>query len=191
MTPAQQAVYTAALIAEAKRDSSKVSASYSTADQSRRKVGKKLAQTYRDQWVAPNLATLHWDSKLMSSLTNRNVTQERLTVVVGDALELKLLGVPAYEPGTDRKSGDIIDLTIDLLLSWHCTDSIINMTFDTTASNTGHVTAACVTVQMRLRRALLWSACRHDIGEVILSHIFDDLQIESSKSPEVTMLARF
>ena len=65
------------------------------------------------------------------------------------------------------------------------------MTFDTTASNTGHVTAACVTVQKQLGRALLWSACRHNVGKIILSHVFDDLQIEASKSPDVTLFTRF
>ena len=65
------------------------------------------------------------------------------------------------------------------------------LTFDTTASNTGHVSAACVAVQKNLDRALLWSACRHHVGEVILSHVFDDLHIEASKSPDVTIFTRF
>jgi hypothetical protein len=118
MTPAQQAVYTEAVISEAGGDLSKVAASYSTADKSRRRVARELSETYRKEWVAPTLATLHWDSKLMSSLSNRNVTEERLTVVIGTALEMKLLGVPAYKPGTDRRSGEIIaDLTFDMLSS--------------------------------------------------------------------------
>lgn len=192
MTPAQQATYTKALIAEVGGDSSKVSLSYATADKTRRKVGKNLAKATREQWVAPKLATLHWDSKLMASLSNPNAKVERLTVVVGTSLDLKLLGVPAYQPGANRKSGAVIaDLTSELLLTWNCADSIVSMTFDTTASNTGHVTAACVTIQQRLGRALLWSACRHHVGEIVLSHVFDDLQIETSKSPDITLFTRF
>lgn len=192
ITPTQQVAYTSALIAEAGGDSSKVSASYSTADKSRRRVVRNIATAYRDQWLVPKLLTLHWDSKLMPSLSNKNISEERLTVLVGNAHELKLLGVPAYQPGTDRKSGDIVaDLTVDLLSSWKCGGSVVNMTFDTTASNTGHMTAACVTIQQRLGRALLWSACRHHVGEVILSHVFDDLKIETSKSPEITVFVRF
>jgi len=191
MTPAQQAVYTEALINEAGGDSCKISLSYAVADKTRRKVGQKLSQAAREEWVAPKLATLHWDSKLMASLSNPNITEERLTVVVGTSLNLKLLGVPAYQPGTNRKSGDIIaNLTLNLLHSWNCADSVVNMTFDTTASNTGHVSAACVTIQQRLGRALLWSACRHHVGEVVLSHVFDDLEIEASKSPDVTLFTR-
>ena len=192
MTPAQQAAYTEALIAETGGDPSAVSSSYATADRSRCSIASLVAQTYKQQWVVPELLTLHWDSKLMPSLSNPAVSEERLTVVVGDTRELKLLGVPSYKSGTDRRCGDIIaELTINLLTSWNCADSVVNMTFDTTASNTGSVTAACVTIQQKLGRALLWSACRHHVGEIILTHVFQDLHIETSKSPEITLFARF
>ena len=40
---------------------------------------------------------------------------------MGDTKELKLLGVPSYQLGTDRKSGDIIaELTTNLLNEWDC-----------------------------------------------------------------------
>lgn len=65
------------------------------------------------------------------------------------------------------------------------------MTFDTTASNTGHVSAACISLQQRMGRALLWSACRHHVGEVILSQVFNDLNIEASKSGEYMVFSRF
>ena len=65
------------------------------------------------------------------------------------------------------------------------------MLFDTTASNTGHLTGACICLQSEFGRALLWCACRHHIGELILSHVFEDLQIEVSKSPDVSLFARF
>jgi len=77
----------------------------------------------REQWVVPKLATLHWDSKQMPSLSNNNVREERLAVLVGNANEMKFLGVLLYPPRLDRKSGDIIaDLTVDILRSWNCSD---------------------------------------------------------------------
>ena len=106
--------------------------------------------------------------------------------------KIKLLGVPCYEPGTDQHTGNIItQKTAELLAQWNCADSIVNMTFDTTASNTGHVTAACVALQQNLGKALLWSACRHHVGEVVLTNVFEDMKIEASKSPEVSLFARF
>ena len=51
--------------------------------------------------------------------------------------------------------------------------------------------AACVKIQTKLNRALLWCACRHHIGEVILDHVFEGLKIEVSKSPEISLFKRF
>ena len=111
---------------------------------------------------------------------------------MGTSTELKLLGVPSYEPRTGRTSGDIIaDLTVNLLRSWNCIDAIISIAFDMTGSNTRHVTAACITIQQRLGQTLLWTACRHHVGEIILTRVFSDHQIETSKSPDVTLFTRF
>src|SRR6218665_227636 len=38
--------------------------------------------------------------------------------------------------------------------------------------------------------SFLWSACRHHIGELMLSHLFSDLNMETSKSPNVTLFTR-
>ena len=190
MSAAQQATFTAALIEESQGNSSNVSTSYATADRSRRNVVQQLVEDYKEPWVAPDLTTLHWDSKLMTSLTDKNAS-EKLCVVVGNAENLKLLGVPIYPSGKESSGNKIANLTLDLLNSWHCTESIVNMTFDTTASNTGHVSAACVTIQQRLGKALLWSGCRYHIGEVMVSHVFEYLKIENSRSPDVILFSKF
>ena len=128
----------------------------------------------------------------MPSISTPNEKEERLSVLVGNADDAKLLGVPGYKPGTDWKSGDIIsELSLDLLRSWKCYDNITNMVFDTTASNTGHLTAACIAIQNSLGKALLWSGCRHHVGEVILTQVFKDLRIQASKSPDITVFMRF
>ena len=41
------------------------------------------------------------------------------------------------------------------------------------------------------KKPLLWFACRHHIGEFILSHVWDVLKVEVSKSPEITIFQRF
>jgi hypothetical protein len=94
-------------------------------------------------------------------------------------------------PGSEIKSGEIIcNLTKDLLQQWNCTDNVVNLVSDTTASNTGHVTAACVCIQELLQRPVLWSGCRHHIGEIIISQVFNDMKIETSKSPDVMLFHR-
>jgi hypothetical protein len=80
--------------------------------------------------------------------------------------------------------------TSQLLTEWGCTDNIFGMVFDTTSSNTGHKTAACIAIQRDLDRHLLWFACRHHVGEVILDHVWNALAIEVSKSPEISIFGR-
>lgn len=191
ITPTQQAALTEAIIEESGGDTTRISRSYATVDRSRRKIVGDVAHIIREGWSPPGLATLHWDSKLMPSLTDKHHREERLTVVVGNDVDLKLLGTPSYQPGSNVSAGELIaSHTMELLNEWHCADTIVNMCFDTTASNTGPVTAACVTIQLKLGKALLWSACRHHIGELIVAHVFHDLKIEVSKSPEVSVFQR-
>ncbi|KAL7394860.1 hypothetical protein ABVT39_005592 [Epinephelus coioides] len=193
MSPMQQAAFTRGLVAESGGDYTHLSASYATADRARRQVLETISEEQHKQWTVtpPPLCTLHWDSKLTPMLSNVRQLEERLTVVVGDAERLKLLCVPAYEKQSNEACGAIIArLTCKLLQDWCCTDQVVNMAFDTTASNTGHLTAACIAIQLSLGRPLLWSGCRHHIGEVLLNQVFTDLKVESSRSPEVTLFTR-
>ena len=65
------------------------------------------------------------------------------------------------------------------------------MVFDTTISNTGAVYAGCISIQVAVERDLLWFACHHHVGEVFLTHMWKDLKVETSKSPDVKIFARF
>jgi len=64
------------------------------------------------------------------------------------------------------------------------------MVFDTTALNTGQVTAACVLSATGF--GTTGQHIQHYIGEVIIAQIFTGLlKIEASKSTEVSMFSRF
>nr|XP_047123269.1 uncharacterized protein LOC124806425 [Hydra vulgaris]XP_047123270.1 uncharacterized protein LOC124806425 [Hydra vulgaris] len=65
------------------------------------------------------------------------------------------------------------------------------MVFETTASNTVDITASCVSMQNVLNRPLLWLACQHHIGEIILTHVWNSLEIEVSKGPNISLFLRF
>ena len=53
--------------------------------------------------------------------------------------EMKVLGVPAYQPKATQANGSLIArITKDLLQQWKWQDSIVVMTFDTAASNSEH-----------------------------------------------------
>lgn len=48
---------------------------------------------------------------------------------------------------------------------------IIGMCWDTTASNTGVNQGSATYVEADLKKALLWLACRHHIGERHIAHV--------------------
>jgi len=103
----------------------------------------------------------------------------------------KLLGAPELPQDCNTKFGPkVASLTHDLLMHWKCADSIKAMVFDTTSANTGHISAACISIQEKLGRQLLWCPCRHHIGEVILSRVWKSLNIEPSNSPQVSIFSR-
>ena len=93
------------------------------------------------------MVSLHWNSKLLPVLNNPNVSEERPTFLVGTWQETKFPGTPAYpfQLVGDRQVGSKAgDLITQLLQPWNCASSIVNVAFDTTTSNTGHLTAVCV-----------------------------------------------
>ncbi|KAJ8011832.1 hypothetical protein DPEC_G00062380 [Dallia pectoralis] len=162
MSPMQQAAFTRGLVAESGGECTHLSASYATADRVKRQVLETISEEQHKQWTPPPLCTLHWDSKLNPMLCNVRQLEEHLTVVVGDAERLKLLGVPAYKKQTNEACGVIITrLACKLLQEWCCADQVFNIAFDTAASNTGHLTAACIAIQLSLGRPLLWVPAPH------------------------------
>ena len=77
----------------------KVSLSYIQADKIRRQVNKETAADIEDNWVPPSLASLHWDGKGVSTLSDKYSHEERLAVAIGDSQNMKVLGIPSYKTG--------------------------------------------------------------------------------------------
>ena len=46
-------------------------------------------------------------------------------------------------------------------------------------------------VQEALGRPLAWCPCRHYVGEVLLTHVWNDLGVEVSKGPNVSIFQRY
>ena len=65
------------------------------------------------------------------------------------------------------------------------------MVFDTTSVNSGKDNGVCTKLQQRLQKKLLWCACRHHIGEIIIKHVWDALKIETSSGPEIALFRKF
>ena len=113
MTPAQQRIYTAAVIEDKGGDSSKPSISYSYVDKSRRKIVQNITSTAKEHWILPTIASLHWDLKIFPE-------EQLITVIIGTQPKTKLLGSPIYQLSRERQAGAKIDnLITELLQSWN------------------------------------------------------------------------
>ena len=76
------------------------------------------------------------------------------------------------------KRGKIVaSATVSFVHEWEYTDETIGMCHDTTYANTGIRTAACIKLQEYLDRHHFWLGCRKYIGEVILTHVWECLEI--------------
>ncbi|KAG0715569.1 hypothetical protein GWK47_011670 [Chionoecetes opilio] len=146
----------------------------------REQAAEKIVEL-RNQEI-PERLVLHWDRKLLPSLSGD--TEDRIAVLLtGEDDAEFLLGVPASSDSTGRNVGvkEVDEAGVK--------DKIIAFCFNTTASNTGMVQGACIRIEQELGRSLLWLACRHHVHEVILKDVFE-ASLGSSSGPVVGIFKR-
>jgi len=102
---------------------------------------------------------VHWDGKILPDITGKDNVDRLPILVSGDGVS-KLLSVPKLESGTGEA---ISNAVIESLFDWSITDRVQSLSFDTTASNTGHINGACKLIEEKIGRKLLYLACRHHI----------------------------
>jgi len=100
---------------------------------------------------------------------------------------MKLLAVPQLSSGSGEAQ---VAAVHSVLQGWNLTDHVRFMSFDTTASNTGNKTGACVLLEQKINKPLLALACRHHIHELITAKVFETV-IENSSGPQVQLFQRF
>ena len=117
--------------------------SYSQTFKQSSTVIEKSANKIKESWSPPSKVSVHWDGKIMAALDGSS-NQERLPILVSGSGEAKLLGATIFKKERTTPTGDTISkCAIYLLDSWGCKSNVIAMVFDTTAVNTGHISAAC------------------------------------------------
>lgn len=112
---------------------------------------------------------------------------ERLPVIASSAGTEQLLGVPKLESGTGKS---IATAVFEILKKWHITDKVQAICFDTTSTNTGHVSGAAVILEQLLKRTLFWAPCKHHIRELDLKEIFQ-LKVSPTSGPSASIFERF
>ncbi|KAE9536730.1 hypothetical protein AGLY_006963, partial [Aphis glycines] len=90
--------------------------------------------------------TVHWDGKILPDITGKDNVDRLPILVSGDGVS-KLLSVPKLESGTGKA---ISNAVIASLFDWSITDHVQSLSFDTTASNTGHINGACKLIEEKI-----------------------------------------
>ena len=166
-----------------------IAASASTVHRMRRKHRETEARHLDEEaFRSPPPLVLHWDGKLIPSAASSRTSEERIAVVLTGANFEELLGVPVSVDGTGK---EVAAAVLQLLEPHEKTAAmIIALSFDTTASNSGMISGACINIERALGRPLLWLACRHHIYELLLKDTFE-LLFGRPSGPGIPFFKRF
>ena len=74
--------------------------------------------------------------------------------------EIKIVGIRYIEKILKNYVKVVCNAVAGLLRKWECFKNIIALSFDTTSSNTGHISGACIIIQKCLGKAMLWLLCK-------------------------------
>ena len=114
-------------------------------------------------------------------------TVDRLPILVSGNRVLQLLAVAKLPSGTGAATASAV---YDASMAWGICDKVKCMSFDTTASNTGPRNGACILLEQKMDKDMLWLACRHHMLEIVLESVVV-LCLGFSQAPEILLFTRF
>lgn len=147
---------------------------------------KNIAESLKEQFTADVPLTVHWDGKLIEDIVGHQ-TVDRLPILVSGKGVDQLLAVPKLENGTGELTASAV---CETLLAWGVSSQIKCMCFDTTSVNTGLKNGACILLEQKLGKEVLWLACRHHIMEIMLEAVVVQA-LGGSTGPEILLFKRF
>lgn len=153
---------------------------------SRQKHRKMLAEQVRASFITYGPIVVHWDGKILKDLTGYDHVDRLPVIVTGNNMS-QLLTVAKMPSATGQAQAKAV---CDALVEWGLEDKVIGMCFDTTSSNTGCISGACVRIQQTLGRNLLFLACRHHIFELVIGAVFVKC-MGVSDGPVIPIFKRF
>ena len=128
----------------------------------------KAQEIIEDQLGDPDqIWTLHWDGKIIKSLTHVGKDCEHvavlLTGICGKEVLLSVIDVEA-QSNAENETKRIIEVLNEYNIEF---SSIAALVFDTTSLNTGNKQGIVVRLETEFGRSLLQLACRHHIYELV------------------------
>ena len=146
----------------------------------------KAAQNLKLKFDITVPLTVHWDGKLIEDITTKEYV-DRLPVLVSGANTEILLRVLKLSSGTGTSQAEAVIKSLNLR------DQVVALSFDTTASNTGHRSGACTLIKQKLEKDVLNLPCRHHIVELIIGAAFEKVTAASTASsgPDIRIFKQF
>lgn len=129
---------------------------------------------------------VYWDGKILADLFGR-AKSDRIAILVSYNGTFKFLAAPKIESGTGR---NIAQAVYDVLIEWGISERVVACSFDTTSSNTGPFSGACVLLEELLGRKLIHLGCRHHMYEIVLKNVFEK-KYGGTSAPETPIFNRF
>jgi hypothetical protein len=167
-------------------DTSTLSINRTSIGRQRKQWRKLIAEEIKKDFDMDVPLVVHWDGKMLPDLTGKDHV-ERLPVLISGQGVQKLLGIPKLQRGTGENAASAV---ADCVEEWGVLGQIKAMCLNTTATNTGHKSGACILLEQKINKELLWLACRPHILELILSAAFG-VVIVGSSGPDVLLFNRF
>ncbi|KAE9522774.1 hypothetical protein AGLY_016815 [Aphis glycines] len=143
----------------------------SSIKRAREKCREQLSEAIKSNFLNVNLqyCVVHWDSKLLPGLTGRD-TIDRLPVIITAPNVEQLLGVPQLSSG---RGNEICSAVYNTLDDW------------------GRLNGACVLLEQKLNRNILFLDCHHHIFEIILQAVFVTSKLSVMSGPDIPLFKRF
>lgn len=159
---------------------------YSSIRRQRIKTRQSLAENLKKEFSPDVPLTVHWDGKMLEDISGHTIV-DRLPILVSGENVDQLLSVPKLESGSGELAATVV---YDTILSWGLADKVKSLCFDTTAVNTGSRNGACVLIEQKFDKEMLWLACRHHVFEIMLETIVVS-GLGPSTGPEILLFKRF
>lgn len=160
--------------------------SRSTIKRSRKKSRKMIADRIRENFAPQTPQTVHWDGKIMENFFKLDKVNRLSISVTGGGAE-KLLEIVKCESGKGEEEAEHV---FAVLKKWTLIDRVKAMCFDTTASNTGVHTGACVLLEKKMKKKLHYFACRHHVLELTPTAIYEKIY-EATSGPDPQLFKQF
>jgi hypothetical protein len=130
---------------------------------------------------------VHFDGKLLPPIAGGHAKEDRVVVAVTGLTSEKPLTIPKVPQGTNEQ---IAKAAAETIMDWNLTNDIVATFFNKTAANTGHLSVACVLLQKKLGKELLWLPCRYHVMEILCGDAFKKV-FGPTSGPNVTLFRKF